>query len=184
MLKTSTDYDSACMGELQWVAGKTFAKDSIRKKRVGTFAAGMVLVAGGLGVFAWTWAWWLLAVCAVGLLPLLWSVFYYPFTGWASSRNLGKNRMPCDFFMEKRAILMTQGKVREEYPYTQCARLMEAERSIYVFLESGRVLILDKSNLMGGSVEELRALLQEKTGKPLEWFGRRQPPKEANLKQS
>ena len=50
---------------------------------------------------------------------------------------------------------------------------MEAERSIYVFLESGRGLILDKSNLMGGSVEELRALLQEKTGKPLEWFGRR-----------
>lgn len=173
MLKTSTDYDSACMEELQWVAGKTFAKDSIRKKRAGALAAGLILTAGGLGVFAWTRAWWLLVVCAVGLLPLLWSIFYYPFTGWASSRNLGKDRMPCDFFMEKRAILLTQGKVREEIPYTQCARLMEAERSIYVFLESGRGLILDKSNLMGGSVEELRALLQEKTGKSLEWFGRR-----------
>lgn len=67
MLKTVTDYDSACMEELQWVAGKTFAKASIRNKRAGTFAAGVVLVAGGLGVFAWTRAWWLLGpVCAVG----------------------------------------------------------------------------------------------------------------------
>lgn len=89
MLKTSTDYDSACMEELQWVAGKTFAKDSIRKKRAGALAAGLVLTVGGLGVFTWTRAWWLLVVCAVGLLPLLWSIFYYPFTGWASSRNLG-----------------------------------------------------------------------------------------------
>lgn len=81
--------------------------------------------------------------------------------------------MPCDFFMEKRAILMTQGKMRGGISLHPVCQADGGRAEHYVFLESGRGLILDKSNLMGGSVEELRALLQEKTGKPLEWFGRR-----------
>ena len=35
MLKTSTDYNRACMEELQRVAGKTFARAAIRSKRMG-----------------------------------------------------------------------------------------------------------------------------------------------------
>ena len=175
MLKTVTDYDRACMEELQWVAGKTFARTAVRNKRAGAFAAGVILAGGGLGVFLWTGAWWLLAVCAVGLLPLLWSIFYYPFTGWASSKHMEKKQASSEFYMEKRMIMLMQGGRRQDFPYTQCDKLAEAERNIYVFQENGQVLLLNKANLRGGSVEELRALLKEKTGKPLEWFGRKQP---------
>ena len=176
MLKTSTDYDRSCMEELQWVAGKTFAKEAIRKKRIGAFSVGVLLAAGGLGGFVWSGSYGLLMLLVLGLLPVLWSVFYYPFTGWASCRNLGKNRVSCDFFLEKREVLMTQGKVEERFPYSQCAKLLEAEENIFLFMENGRGLIFNKGNLMGGSVEDLRALLQEKTGKKLEWCGRRRPP--------
>ena len=179
MLKTSTDYNRACMEELQRVAGKTFAKTPIRNRRTVALTVGVVLLGGGVVVFLRTGAFWILPLCVLGAAAMLWSIFYYPFTGWASYRAQGKGRISCDFFLEKRVILLMRGKTREEFPYTQCSRLMEAERSIYVFLESGQGLILDKSNLMGGTVEDLRAMLQEKTGKPLEWFGRRKPPENA-----
>ena len=176
MLKTSTSYDRACMEELQRVAARTFARESVRNRRGGAFAAGVILVAGGLGVFLWTGAYWPLAVCVVGLFPLLWSIFYYPFTGWASSKNLGKDPVSCDFFMERREVLVTQGNKQERFHYAQCARLVEAEDNIFLLMDSGRCLIFSKANLMGGSVEDLRALLKEKTGKPLEWLGRGRPP--------
>lgn len=184
MLKTVTDYDRACMEELQWVAGKTFARTAIRNKRAAALAAGVVLLGGGIGVILWTGALWILALCVLGAAAILWSVFYYPFTGWASCKNLGKNRVPCEFFLEKRMILLMQGSRRQEFPYTQCDKLLEAERNIYVFLENGQGLLLNKSNLKGGTVEELRAMLREKTGKTLTWVGRRQAPKEPAVKQN
>ena len=172
MLKTSTDYDRTCMEELQRVAGQTFAKTSIHRKRVGALIGGLAVLAAGAGVVLGLGNLWGLALCVLGALSGAWSIWYYPFTGWASCRNLGKNRQPCDFFVGKREIILTQGGKRESVPYAQCARLMEAEKHMFVFLDSGRGLILNKSNLMGGTVEDLRRLLEEKTGKTVEWFGR------------
>ena len=37
-------------------------------------------------------------------------------------------------------------------------------------LNDGQGLILDKKNVSGGSVEQLRTWLQDKSGKQLEWM--------------
>ena len=165
------------MEELQRVAGKTFAKTEVRNRRAMAAAVGAILLAGGAGTAFWNGpAVWAALVCLTGTVILLWSIFYYPFTGWASCRSLGKAREPSDFFLEKREILLTQSNGQARFPYTECDRLIEMERHLFLIMNNGQGLILNKANLMGGSVEELRAFLKEKTGKPLEWLGRGRPP--------
>ena len=40
-------------------------------------------------------------------------------------------------------------------------------------MHNGQGLILDKANLRGGSADQLRVLLEEKTGQTCQWVGKR-----------
>ena len=63
-------------------------------------------------------------------------------------------------------MLAKNNKTSGQYPYDACHRLLETERNLYYILQNGQGLILDKANLKGGSVDELRAWM-EKGGLPL-----------------
>lgn len=52
------------------------------------------------------------------------------------------------------------------------ARLLETERCLYGILKSGQGLMMDKDNLQGGSTAELKAMLEEKSGKTTEAIGK------------
>lgn len=68
---------------------------------------------------------------------------------------------------------MVRSKESGRYLYAQYQQLLEAEHSIYVIMEDGRGLMLDKANVRGGTVEEMRTWLVEKCGKPMTWVGRK-----------
>ena len=47
----------------------------------------------------------------------------------------------------------------------KCSDLLETGSSFYFIMEDGQGLMLDKGELKGGSTDELRELLERKTGK-------------------
>ena len=70
-----------------------------------------------------------------------------------------------EFQFENDHILAWQGPKSAKYPYGQCAKLLETAKSFYFLMDNGQGLMMDKAGLHGGSVDELRALLEQKTGK-------------------
>ena len=110
-------------------------------------------------------------IILVGALLLTRGIFFYQLAAWASCRAMGKQTMGTEYTLEKSEILAVRGKDSTRYPYSACMQLLETEHSIYFMMTDGQGLILDKDNLRGGTVEELRSWLAEKTGKPLTWAG-------------
>ncbi len=71
-----------------------------------------------------------------------------------------------------RNVLVFQGGRSSRYPYTDIVRLLETERCLYAILPKGQGLMMDKDNLQGGSAAELKAMLEEKSGKTTEAIGK------------
>lgn len=174
VIKTHTDYDFEQLEELQRVAAKTFArKQNLRRRSFclswGVFCMGvgllLVLRKGGVLLP--------LICCIIGALLLVRGVFFYQISAWSANRTMEENTESSYFTLEKDNILVVRGKESGRYPYAQCQQLLEAERSIYVIMEDGRGLMLDKANVRGGTVEEMRSWLVEKCSKPLTWVGRK-----------
>ena len=170
--KTYTDYDLEQMEELQRVVGRTLARKETLRKRTFFLAWGAVLLGAGLflavgkgSVFA------ALACCVLGALLLARGVFFYQLAAWAACRAMGQRTMGTDYALDKSEITAIRGKDSTSYAYDACYQLLETERSIYFIMKDGQGLILDKGNLRGGTVEELRGWLTEKCGKPLDWAG-------------
>lgn len=71
-----------------------------------------------------------------------------------------------------RNVLVFQGGRSSRYPYPDVVRLMESGRFFYAILKSGQGLMMDKDNLQGGRPDELRVMLEEKSGKTTEAIGK------------
>lgn len=172
-MKTKTVYDFAHMEELQRVAGKTFGKKSMRKKRNFAWLWGalcMVLALYGAVLYKNIAVTMLCGI--LGMVLLVWAMFFYSMTAWVSCKAMGKNIVVNEFVFEDEEILAMQGGQSERYAYTTCTDLLETETGFYFLMGSGG-LLLDKENLRGGKAEELAKLLEEKTGKTLTWVGRK-----------
>ena len=168
MMRTHTDYDLAQLEELQRLVGKTLAKKQTRRKRTTTLSWAVGFFMSGLAFLVWEkGAILTLLFCGWGLWLLFQGIFFYPWSAWRAHKAMGKNGQGNDFFFEKNAILATRGTEGDRYPYTSCTELLETERSFYVFLEGGQGLMLDKSNVKGGTAQELGKLLEERCGKTL-----------------
>ena len=57
-----------------------------------------------------------------------------------------------------------------------CAYLMETENNFYFVASDGQGLMIDKHHLRGGTADELRAWLEEKSGKTTLWVGKGKAP--------
>ncbi len=165
-MRTRTEYTFDALVELQRVVCKNLAaKQTARRKFVslvwGTCCLGMgvYMVSHGYNAF--------LAILLLipGVLCMLRYVFFYHMLAWGASRKMSEEQSVNDFYFEPGHILAKQGKSSAVYPYSKCSQILETGHSLFFIMEDGQGLMLDKGNLKGGSVDELRAWLVDKTGK-------------------
>ena len=171
-LKTHTDYDFSHVEELQRVVSRAVTRSATRRSRITSLAMGalMLLLAVLLAVQGSHWI-LLGAAGGVALFFLARAAFYYPFVTFGVLQGMDKKVTGSDYLLEKSWMQVTNAKGSNQYPYEKCHRLLETEKNLYFILKSGQGLILDKTNLKGGTPEELRAWMEEKCGKRAEWMG-------------
>ena len=164
-MKTRTEYTFDALVELQRVVCINLApKQTVRRKLVALVWG---LCCLGMGVYMVSHGYnALLAVLLLipGVISMLRYVFFYHFLAWGAGRKMSEEQSVNDFFFENAHILARQGKQSAVYPYAKCAQILETDKSFFFIMEDGQGLMLDKGNLKGGSVAELRAWLEEKTG--------------------
>lgn len=165
-MRTRTEYSFERLMELQRVVSKSIVpKETLRKKASylawGTLGLGVggYLMAGGGNPYISS------ACLLMGFILLIRFYFFYHLMAWNASRVMKKKDRVHEFQFEADHILAWQGQNSAKYPYKQCANLLETANSFYFIMDNGQGLMLDKAGLHGGSVEELRALLEQKTRK-------------------
>lgn len=173
-LTLHTEYDVAHLEELQRVVSAAtnpaMAKATIQKNLV----IGVVALLASVGIITMIGFGVTAIVLAVLGLYLLWrGTFFYKACGRDLRKKMDKEFTGNDYVLEEDVIQVTSPVGSKECSYEDCIRLLETNRNIYMLMEDGQGLILDKFTLEGGTEKELRALLEEKTGKTLEWMDRK-----------
>jgi len=165
-MKIRTEYTFDALVELQRVVCKNLApKETARRKLValvwGTCCLGMgvFMVSHGYNAFL------AMLLLIPGVISMLRYVFFYHMLAWGASRKMTEEQSVNDFYFEPGHILAKQGKKSAVYPYEKCAQILETTKSFFFIMEDGQGLMLDKGGLKGGSVDELRVWLEEKTEK-------------------
>ena len=77
--------------------------------------------------------------------------------------------------MEKNYLLVTNAKDGVQYRYDTCLRLFETEGNLYFIMQDGQGLILDKASVKGGTADQMKIWMEEKSGKKAEWMGKSRP---------
>lgn len=164
-IKTRTEYDFKHLVELQQVAYRTFAAKQVLRKKAFCLAWGSCCL--GMGAFIASQGYGIilgLLLMIPGVFLMLRYVFFYHLLAWGASRNMKPEQRINDFYFEEKHILACQGKETAKYHYNQCYKLLEAENSFYFIMNNGQGLVLDKQHISGGSVNDLRRYLEDKTG--------------------
>lgn len=176
-MRTHTDYDYERLLELKRVIGRALTRKRTARQRTANLLLGLfaLVVAGALVVFEKHW-FFVLLLAGIALYFIAWSVFYYPLSALTTLRALDAKTASCDFFLEKSYLLAATARDGVQYRYDTCLRLFETEGNLYFIMEDGQGLILDKTNLKGGTADQLRAWMEEKTGKKTEWMGKGSAP--------
>ena len=176
VLKTHVDYNFSRLEELQRAVGRTYARARVRRSRGVILLLGAGLAASGVVLAMRNEPLPPVLVCSIlSALLLLRGIFYYPFSALKTMLFM-KNRMDNEYILEKDAIRAVHGEDSCRYPYSDCAALLETERHLYFFMNSGQGFMLSKENVQGGTGDELRARIVEKCGKDPTWAGRGKAP--------
>jgi len=165
VMKTHTEYDHAALVEMHKVTSQAVtARETLRKK---AFYLTWGSCALGIGAFLALDGNLVLGclLLAGGAFLMVRYLFFFPLMAWGTARNLSAAQKSGDYTFETYHILARQGKDAARYPYDQCYALLETPGRFYFVTLNGQCLALDKGALEGGSVSELRALLERKTGK-------------------
>lgn len=176
-MRTHTEYDFAHVEELQRVVSKAITAQATRRTRISNFAWGAVITFAALLIMTQKSPIIGGILLVFGLFFMTKGIFHYKFVTFGVRQTMDKEIPGSDYILEKNYLLVVNPKASNQYPYADCYRLLETEGCIYYITKNGQGLVLDKSNLKGGSVEELRAWMESKCGKKLEWMGK--SPKEA-----
>lgn len=165
-MRTQTEYTFDQLFQFQRTMGKTVAKNEIVRKRLVDFVWGAVAVV--ISILAGIrFDVPLAAVLFVpfGAILVVRSLFYHHITAWGMKNALGDKAILTEYIFEKDHIMVWQKQNSAKYPYDTCTYLLESEDCFYFIHSEGQALILSKENLKGGNADELRAFLEEKTGK-------------------
>lgn len=178
-MRTHTEYDYEHLLELQRVLARalTYARTTKRRVANGVLGLAALVLAGVLIAFQKDIIFIVLLV-GVGVYFAAWSLFFYPIAALVTLRNLKPSQTACDYYLERNYMLVTNayGKDGQQYRYEECLCLLETEGNLYFILKDGRGVVLDKANLKGGSVDQLRAWLEEKSGQKVRWMGKKSAP--------
>ena len=173
-MKARTDYDFAHLVDLQRVEAQT------KNKRWLLFRRGILLVAAVgsafLGVTILTstdenpglaMVYFVLAVILAGMF-----CFFSHYSAWRIKRKIGKQKVVDEFVFGDYGVDITRGPQSVRYPYSDCDTLMETELAFYLFHHRGKGMAISKSQIQGGSPDDLRSLLEEKCQIKTRWVGR------------
>lgn len=172
-MRTRTEYDTAMLEEKRRIEGKTFDRKHVLVSRAAFAGLGILLEV--VGVIFWVGLQLELfgpILFVIGLALVGVSMFFYSFTAWFTFRAMGKRLYYNEFVLEDDAVRAIANEKEQSYLYADCTRLVETERCIYFFNNSS-YLILDKNNVIGGKAEDMCSWMERKTGKSLEWMGRK-----------
>ena len=165
-MKTRTIYTFPSLVELQKVASKALAPKETLRKKAFSLAWGSCCLGMGVFMIAHDYS-VLLALLLVipGTVLMLRYVFFYQLLALGARLAMKEEQLENVFEFEGDRIIARQGENSAKYPYKQCGELLETPNSFYFIMDNGQGLMLDKAGLQGGSVDELRELLKQKTGK-------------------
>ena len=169
-LEIHTDYDVAHLEDLQRVISKAVDATMAQSvKRIDITFGVLMLLAGAVLMLA------MKRILAVGVvLAVIGVVFINQGLHYNqhAAKNTRKKMNPAftgnDYILDELGIRVENALGVMEYKYEDCNRLLETQQNIYMMLNDGQGLILDKNNIEGGSVADLRSCLEQNCGKELE----------------
>lgn len=173
-MKARTDYDFAHLVDLQRIAGQTGDKQWIMIKRgivlaaaVGCAFLGVTILTSTDGNLVQAMIYFLLAVVLGGMF-----CFFHHYSAWRIKRKIGKKKVPDEFVFGDYGVDITRGSESAHYPYADCDKLLETELAFYLFHHRGKGLVISKSQIEGGTPDDLRSLLEDKCQVKTRWAGR------------
>ena len=169
LMKTQTEYTFDSLVELQRIVCKYMAPQQTFRKKVVHLVWGTCCL--GMGAYMVTHGYnAILAMLLLvpGLISMLQYVFFYQMLAWNATRRMKAEQSVNEFLFDSAHIVARQGKDSSAYPYSKCVRILETDNSFFFIMEDGQGLMLSKENLKGGSADDLRALLESKSGKTAE----------------
>lgn len=160
----TTEYRKEAFTAMSRVLRKTIRKKHSRRTHI--FGAAVILLAMFLAIFgngkgaAVTWA--------AAVLILLVLLFEDRLNGYVARKRIlkGTERSDTTFFPENYVSRTAIGVT--EFSYAAIAILAETERYFVFVFDNSHGQAYDKKTLSGGSPEEFRAFLMEKTGKEIQ----------------
>lgn len=160
----TTEYQQDAFTAMSRVLRKTIRKKHSRRTHI--FGAAVILLAVFLAAFGngkGTAAAW-----AAAVLILLVLLFEDRLNGYVARKRMmkGTERSDTTFFPENYVSRTAVGIT--EFQYRTIAVLAETERYFIFIFDTSHGQSYDKSTLTGGSLEEFRAFLMEKTGKEIQ----------------
>ena len=164
-----TDYDRKAFTATAKCLRKTVRKK--RSRRVHIFA-GLVLVCGlylGISRILSDGAlhWRSFATLLSSLLLILISLFEDRLNGWVGRRSLLPGMEHADTtFMEDSYVLKTS-VTESKFSFSQILAVAETKRYFVFALSKNQAQTFDKERMSGGSLDDFRAFLTEKTGKSI-----------------
>ena len=173
-LKTKAIYDYELLKELHMIAGGHFAPKIVKKKKSESVSYGLLFLCAGIYV----WYQWqlveLMILCGlIGLVLLIRGLFYYPFTAFVTDKLMKPYQRVNMFEFEDDAIKAINGPgSSSRYTYDRCSDLLETARGFYFFMD-GSGVVMEKKYVEGGTQDDLRRFLEEKTGQTFQWYGKR-----------
>ena len=170
VLEIHTDYDIAHLEELQRVLSVAVNPEVAKKVKKKCIMLGAIMVLSGVVLLMVSEKPLVSTVVmvALGLFCMERGVNYFKHSAKAIRRKMNHAFTGNDYILDELGIRIENVTGVLEYTYEDCERLLETEKNIYIMLKDGQGLILDKNNLQGGSVEQLRSWLEDNCKMQLE----------------
>ena len=165
-----TEYDAAHLEELQWVLDQALERNIGAMAKTRHYLLGGVMIAAG-ALFATQGGFQIafgVLLCGVGLHVIDRGRRYFMYMASKIRKKMPLAFTGNDYTIDEMGIQIINAIGTAEYAYEDCSRLVETEKNLYLIMKDNQGVILDKSNIEGGSVEELRAYLIEHCSEELE----------------
>ncbi|MBS1466362.1 MAG: YcxB family protein [Oscillospiraceae bacterium] len=168
-IQFETDYNMETLTAMAKGLRKTVRKK--RSRRVHIFAA-VVLILGLLTILATTAGGEPLGVSGVVtllamLVVILVSLFEDRLNAWFARKRLLPGTEHAAATFEEDGYVSATGVTESRFSYAQIVAVAETARYFVFALSSHHTQAYDKRTIRGGSVEDFRAFIAEKTGKPI-----------------
>ena len=166
-IQFETDYNMETLTAMAKGLRKTVRKK--RSRRVHIFAA-VVLVLGILTILATVAGGEPLGASGVVtlLVVILVSLFEDRLNAWFAKKRLLPGTEHAAATFEEDGYVSATGVTESRFSYAQIVAVAETARYFVFALSSHHTQAYDKRTIRGGSVEDFRAFIAEKTGKPVE----------------